>query len=51
MLRLPPKENMKENDICKFCKKGKVKLVKADEPWHGDYLICPICQSTYNIGE
>lgn len=25
-------------------------LVKADEPWHDDYLICPHCYGTYSIG-
>lgn len=38
---------MKENDICNFCKKDKLEIVLADEPWHTDYLICPTCDGTY----
>ena len=42
---------MKENDTCPYCKEGNLKFVGADEPWHGDYLICPKCNGTYDIDE
>lgn len=34
--------------ICPNCEQAELELVGADEPWHDDYLICPICDSTYN---
>lgn len=35
---------------CPRCK-TKIRLVKAREPYHDDYLICPKCDSTYNPDE
>lgn len=32
---------------CSYCRRGRLVLVGADEPWHGEYLICPGCDSTY----
>jgi len=40
---------VKENEICPHCKKGTLVKVDADEPWHDVYLICPKCDSTYNV--
>ena len=32
----------------KFCKCGnRLEIVKADEPLHPEYYICPYCESTY----
>jgi transposase-like protein len=42
---------MKEEDLCPHCGLEKVKEVKGDEPYTIDHLICPSCDSTYNIGE
>jgi len=35
---------------CLTCKK-KLELCKGVEPWTTDYMICPICNGTYNIFE
>ncbi|MGO8699942.1 MAG: hypothetical protein ACLQVY_19780 [Limisphaerales bacterium] len=33
---------------CPTCKVS-LHTVKANEPWHDDYLICPQCDSTFNL--
>jgi len=35
---------------CPKCK-VELELVKADEPWHPDYYICPECDGTFNLEE
>jgi len=42
---------IKEGDICPFCKKGKLRLCRGYFPYCEDHLICPLCDSTYNLGE
>lgn len=35
---------------CPRCNIGTLSEVKADEPWHDDYLICSQCDSTFQAG-
>lgn len=39
-----PKEGVYDGYVCK----GNLQFVPADEPWHDDYYICEVCDSTYN---
>ena len=36
-----------EGDLCPHCKKGKLELVKANEPYNIEHLQCDKCDSTY----
>jgi uncharacterized protein YbaR (Trm112 family) len=38
---------MQADDLCPYCKKGRLKVVPADEPWNDEYLACPVCDSTF----
>ena len=40
-------EKKSSRNICRFCRTASVKLVPPYEPWHGEYWICPVCDSTY----
>jgi len=33
---------------CERCG-ARLEVVEADEPWHDEHLMCPKCDSTYNI--
>ena len=37
--------------FCQHCETGILNKISADEPWHPDYYICDICDSTYNVDE
>ena len=41
----------KENDVCPHCKKGKLEIINADEPYSDKHLMCNVCDSTYPINE
>ena len=38
-------------DICPFCNEAHLEPVKGVEPFSEDHMICPRCDSTYNIKE
>lgn len=40
---------MKINDVCPYCKNGKLVFVKSCEPYTVPHLQCENCDSTYII--
>lgn len=34
---------------CPHCMKGTLEYCGSDEPWADEHLICPACDSTYNL--
>lgn len=43
---LPPPS---KEDLCPFCKIGKLVIVSENEPWNCEHLICDRCDSTYEL--
>lgn len=38
---------IKENDLCKICSNGTIKLIYGDYPYNIDHLKCDSCDSTF----
>lgn len=38
-----------EGGLCPHCEQDILVYCAASEPWSDEHLICPFCDSTYNI--